>query len=183
MSSLPTMMPASEIAAHHEPTPCDLCHTAPATLLVRCDVKRYASFRCDAHAATAMADLQADGSFVNAFPLRKPYSVEQADLVNDQLEDFPIHRPRMVTSGKATECGACQCQCLNAKPCPISDASSDHDAALFCAGCLKDCPKCGESVCYDHFDEKAKTCKACENTRKVESGEARDDYRRYGRES
>lgn len=80
------------------------------------------------------------------------------------------------------ECGSCDGRCFDPKACPISNASSDHDAMLFCTDCLTECPKCGESVCADHWSETRKTCDACENQRYVASGEARDDYMRYGRD-
>lgn len=72
------------------------------------------------------------------------------------------------------ECEGCERRCFDVQACP------DCKGVFLCADCRKACPECDESVCYDHWNEKAKTCAACERTRMIESGEALEEWKWSG---
>ena len=78
------------------------------------------------------------------------------------------------------ECAVCFNTALDPKQCAV--CFTEHgDRSQLCRDCRKECPACGESVCYDHWAESRQTCSACEYERYVESGEAKYDYDSWAR--
>ena len=74
------------------------------------------------------------------------------------------------------ECAVCLVACSSVQSCPICAEESKHPS-LLCADCRRTCSTCDESVCYDHYSEKAKCCSACQEADYIASGEALYDWK------
>ena len=76
----------------------------------------------------------------------------------------------------AVECDNCPVIAFEPNEC----AECGPGTGLLCSDCRRECPTCGEAMCYDHFDAKAKQCSACDRRDAIESGEALAEWKRFG---
>jgi hypothetical protein len=76
---------------------------------------------------------------------------------------------------EVNECRNCDGPAFEPKPC----AECGPGTTLLCSDCRKECRSCGETVCFDHFNDKKGTCDACERKRMIESGEALAEWKQW----
>lgn len=74
----------------------------------------------------------------------------------------------------SAECSVCDVIAFEPQRC----AECGPGTGLLCADCRRECPTCGETMCYDHFDAKATHCGACDRRDAIESGEAMREWAR-----
>lgn len=75
------------------------------------------------------------------------------------------------------ECANCPVIAFKPKACAVCGPFTGK----LCSDCRKECPTCGEAVCYDHWADSRGTCTECEAIRYRESGEEEYDYRSWAR--